>query len=181
MSRFNSTLQLDHKQAQYVMDRLTHYVTQHLVEQIKAGCDTVQIFESWASDIYISHLVPYCFNPTVKIVDHIRKYYPEVGIIAFPRLIGEEVKTFTRWVKPDCINLSNDVSLEWARAFIDIPMQGGIDPNILVSGESVVRVTQEYIDQMKTKPYVVNLAHGVNKETPTMSVQLMVQTVKENR
>ena len=64
MSGIHSTLQLDHKQAQYVMERLTHYVTQHLVEQIKAGCDTVQIFDSWASDIYISHLVPYCFNPS---------------------------------------------------------------------------------------------------------------------
>ena len=181
MSGIRSTHDIDPKEGQYIMDRLSVYIIQHLVEQIRAGCDTVQIFDSWASDIHISHLVPYCFNPTSKIVDYIRKYYPEVGIIAFPRLIGKEVKTFTRWVNPDCINLSNDVPLEWAKDNIDIPMQGGIDPNVLVSGGSIVRVTQEYIDQMKTKPYVVNLAHGVNKETPTASVQFMVQTVKENR
>ena len=183
MSGIHSTLQLDHNQAQHVMERLTVYVIQHLVEQIKAGCDTVQIFDSWASDIHVSHLVPYCFNPTLKIVDYIRKYYPEVGIIAFPRLIGEEVKMFSSWVKPDCINLSNDVPLDWAMNNIDICLQGGIDPNVLITSnpQPVIAVTEHYIDQMKDRPYVVNLAHGVNKETPVQSVRCMVETVKRNR
>ena len=183
MSGIHSTLQLDHSQAQYVMERLTVYVIQHLVEQIRAGCDTVQIFDSWASDIHISLLVPYCFNPTAKIVDYIRKYYPDVGIIAFPRLLDKEIKTFSSWVKPDCINLSNDVPLEWCIDNIDICLQGGIDPNVLITNnhQPVKSITEHYINEMQHRAYVVNLAHAVNKETPVQSVQAMVDTVKENR
>ena len=83
------------------IQKLTNLVIEHLSKQIEAGCDTVQIFDSWAGDLGDDHLIDYCFDPIAKIVETIRERHPDVGIIAFPRLIGNEIKNFSIWTDPD--------------------------------------------------------------------------------
>ena len=41
--------------------------------------------------------------------------------------------------------------------------------------------TVPMLRQMKDMAYVVNLAHGVQKETPVESVRFLVDVVKRNR
>jgi len=79
---------------------LTKFCVEHLSKQIEAGCDCVQIFDSWAGDLEEDFIIDYCFDPTAHIVSQIKTKYPDVGVIAFPRLIGRELKNFTAWCDP---------------------------------------------------------------------------------
>ena len=166
------------------IQKLTDLVIEHLSKQIEAGCDTVQIFDSWAGDLGDDHLIDYCFDPIAKIVETIRERHPDVGIIAFPRLIGNEIKNFSIWTDPDCTSLSDDIPISWIiKRMGHLSLQGGLPPNMLLeySKEKIMYKTVPMLRQMKDMAYVVNLAHGVQKETPVESVRFLVDIVKRNR
>ena len=176
--------QIDEFDGAYMMSRLTDYIVEHLSQQIKAGCDTVQLFDSWASDLGEDHIIPYCYEPTAQIVERLRTLHPDVGIIVFPRLIGEEINNFSKYVDADCISLSDDMKTDWILKRMGHQcLQGGIPPEALLAEnkEAILRATVPMIRQMKDSAYVVNLAHGINKETPVENVRFFVEIVKRNR
>ena len=175
---------LDEFDGAYMMARLVDYIVEHLSQQIKAGCDTVQVFDSWASDLGEEHIIPYCYEPTAQIVERLRALHPDVGIIVFPRLIGEEINNFSKYVNADCISLSDDMKTDWILKRMGSQcLQGGIPPQVLLSErkEEIIRGTVPMIRQMKDCAYVVNLAHGINKETPVENVKFFIEIVKRNR
>ena len=177
MNKLTSSEQAD-ENTEWCLDRLADYIILHLSAQIEAGCDTVQIFESWAQDIKLEDLNKCCYDPTAKIVDKIKSLYPEVGIISFPRLIGNNIFEYCSWVKPDCVSFSEDVSFKTIKDIKDISYQGGINPNVLLEKDFKFNNISSQMDEMKDQPYVVNLAHGVNKETDPNNVKLLVDQIK---
>ena len=137
-----------------------------------------------ASDLGEDHIIPYCYEPTSHIVERLKALHPDVGIIVFPRLIGEEINNFSKYVDADCISLSDDMKTDWILKRMGHQcLQGGIPPEALLAEnkEEILRATVPMIRQMKDSAYVVNLAHGINKETPVESVRFFVEIVKRNR
>lgn len=157
-----------------VVQKLVPYIIEHLERQIEAGCDTVQIFDSHAGDISEEDFEAFVMNPTKLIVDHIRNLYPEVCIIAFPRLVGLKINDYIEYVNPDAINISDDLPVDEINGEV---IQGGISVKRLIKGEDITPV----LDKMKDRPYVVNLAHGIDKITPMEHVRQLVNTVKQYR
>lgn len=113
-------------------------------------------------------------SPTKIIVDVIRAHYPHVCIIAFPRLVGKKINDYIDYVKPDAINISDDLPVDEINGEV---IQGGISVKRLIKGEDITPV----LDKMKDRPYIVNLAHGIDKTTPVENVRQLVNTVKEYR
>ena len=144
----------------------------------------MQIFDSWAGDLVPDYLIDYCFDPIAKIIEALRERHPDVGIIAFPRLIGTEIKNFSIWTDPDCTSLSDDIPISWIlKRMGTLSLQGGYSPEMLLEydKEKIMYKTVPMLRQMKDTAYVVNLAHGVQKETPVESVRFFVDIVKRNR
>lgn len=166
------------------IQKLSSYVVEHLSQQIQAGCDIVQIFDSWAGDLGEDYIIDYCFDPTAFIVEQLKQKHPGVGVITFPRLIGKEIRNFTAWCEPDCVSLSNDVPFKYVIKHMGtVALQGGIDPDCLLSDnkETIMRSVLPLLRQMEGQAYVVNLAHGIDKTTPVENVEFMVEIIKRNR
>lgn len=168
------------------ISHLVRFCVEHLVGQIEAGCDTVQIFDSWAGDLEEDFIIDYCFDPTAQIVAQIKTRYPDVGVIAFPRLIGREVKNFTAWCDPyvDCVGLSGDVPIKYLYKHLGaVALQGGIDPQSIIDFDKVKIINEvvPLLDKMRDMAYVANLNHGVDKHTNTNSVKFLVETIKRYR
>lgn len=157
-----------------IVTNLIPFIVTHLSMQIEAGCDTIQIFDSHAGDISDADFADYIINPTKIIVDVIRAHYPHVCIIAFPRLVGDKINEYIEVVNPDCTNISDDKPVDEIEGEV---LQGGITVKRLIKGEDITPV----LDKMKDRPYVVNLAHGIDKTTPVENVRQFVNTVKEYR
>ena len=157
-----------------IVTNLIPFIVTHLSMQIEAGCDTIQIFDSHAGDISDDDFADYIINPTKIIVDVIRAHYPHVCIIAFPRLVGDKINEYIKIVNPDCTNISDDKPVDEIEGEV---LQGGITVKRLIKGEDITPV----LDKMKDRPYVVNLAHGIDKTTPVENVRQFVNTVKEYR
>lgn len=157
-----------------VVQGLVPYIISHLEAQIEAGCDTIQIFDSHAGDISEEDFQEYIIKPTKVIVDVIRAHHPDVCIIAFPRLIGDKINEYIEIVNPDCTNISDDKPVDEIEGEV---LQGGIAVKRLIKGEDITPV----LDKMRGKPYIVNLAHGIDKMTPVTHVRKLIETVKNYR
>ena len=88
-----------------------------------------------------------------------------VPVICFPRGITDYVR-FTKIVKPSMINIDYNVDPKNLIKSLDIPVQGGLDPNILLSSrENLKKQIKSYLEIFRDHPYVFNLGHGILPET----------------
>ena len=154
---------------------LDRFIKIHIENQIKAGATIIQIFDSWAGLIQ-NNFDKFLYNPTASLVNHVKNL--GVPVICFPRGISDYVK-FTKIVKPSMINIDYDVDPENLIKSLDIPIQGGLDPKILLSSkENLKKEIKKYLEIFKHHPYVFNLGHGILPETQVEMVYELVDIVR---
>ena len=102
-----------------------------------------------------------------------------VPVICFPRGI-KNFKKFCDEVKPDAVNIDYNVDPLIISKNIDIPIQGGLDPKILLTDkENLKKNILKYLDIFKDHPYVFNLGHGILPNTDLEMVKILINTVKD--
>ena len=162
-----------------ILEKLINYLCLHIENQVKAGADVVQIFDSWAGSIPQEDLNNFCYSPNSKIVEFCKK--KDIPVICFPRGIKENYKDFNDLVKPDGINIDYTVDPNWAKENLkDTVIQGGLDPKILLlSDEEIYSNARKYLDAFKGLPYVFNLGHGMLPETNPDKVDKLIKFYRE--
>ena len=149
----------------------------HIKNQIDNGANIIQIFDSWAGLLNEKDLPNYVYTPTLNLVDYVKSL--KVPVICFPREI-KNYKEFCEIVKPDVVNIDYNVNPKEIAQNIKIPVQGGLDPKILLTDkETLKKETIKYLEIFKDHPYIFNLGHGVLPETKPEMVEYLVNTVKD--
>jgi uroporphyrinogen decarboxylase len=159
---------------------LTTATTDHLLEQIRAGAEVVQLFDSWAGVLSEPEFIRWSQVPLANITRAIRQAHPEVPVILFPRGAGARYGGFVRAVAPDGIGLDTGVPLGWARKELaPVCLQGNLDPVALAAGGEVLRnETLRILSTLSGVSFVFNLGHGVLPETDPSAVAALVNQVK---
>ena len=158
-----------------ILNLLDRFIKIHIENQIKAGATIIQIFDSWAGLIK-NDFDKFLYNPTLSLVNYVKNL--GVPVICFPRGISDYVK-FTKIVNPSMINIDYNVDPENLIKSLDIPIQGGLDPKILLSNkENLKKQINKYLNIFKDHPYVFNLGHGILPETEVDMVYELVETVR---
>ena len=152
------------------------FIKIHIKNQINAGANVIQIFDSWAG--LLENKIPdYIYNPTLNIVEYVKKL--GVPVICFPRGI-KDYKNYCDIVKPDIVSIDYDVDPISIQKGINIPIQGGMDPKTLLTDkENLKKEAKRYLDIFKDHPYIFNLGHGVLPETDPNMVDYLVKMVKD--
>ena len=149
----------------------------HIKNQIENGANVIQIFDSWAGLLEEKDLPNYIYSPTLNLVNFVKSL--GVPVICFPREI-KNYKEFCQIVNPDAISIDYNINPEKIIKDVNIPIQGGLDPKILLSDkETLKKETIKYLDIFKDHPYVFNLGHGILPETNPNMVEYLVNIVKE--
>ncbi len=158
-----------------VLDQLSKYLCLHIRNQIDAGADVVQIFDSWAGLIPLNKLKEYCFDQNAKIVQFCKK--KNIPNICFPKGIKEHYKDFNKIVQPNGINIDYEVDPHWAKENLkNVVIQGGLDPKFLLKSEAeMYEGATKYIKAFKDLPYVFNLGHGLLPETDPDRVEKLIK------
>ena len=147
----------------------------HIKNQIEAGAKVIQIFDSWAG-LLEDKIPEYIYIPTLNIVDYVKKL--GVPVICFPRGI-KDYKNFCEIVKPDAVNIDYDVDPKKIINEVKIPIQGGLNPKILLTDRETLKVEVErYLNTFKDHPYIFNLGHGILPETKIEMVEDLVKIVR---
>ena len=151
----------------------------HIKNQIDSGANVIQIFDSWAGLLEKKDLPNYIYTPTLNLVNYVKSL--NVPVICFPREI-KNYKEFNEIVKPDAISIDYNVDPKEIIKNIKIPVQGGLDPKILLTDkETLKKEALKYLDIFKDHPYIFNLGHGVLPETNPDMVEYLVKIVKEHK
>ena len=160
-----------------VLKILDKFLKIHIKNQINSGAQIIQIFDSWAGLLKEKDLSHYIYDPTLSLVNYIKSL--NVPVICFPRGV-KNYKNFCEIIKPDAICIDYDVDPVKINKEIKIPIQGGMDPKILLSNkEDLKKEAIKYLDIFKDHPYIFNLGHGVLPETDPNMMDYLVKTVKD--
>ena len=149
----------------------------HIKNQVNSGAEVIQIFDSWAGLLNNKDLPYYIFEPTLNLVDFTKSL--KTPVICFPRGI-KDYKEYCDIVNPDAVCIDYEVDPVLIRKQIKIPVQGGMDPKVLLTNkENLKKETKKYLDIFKDHPYIFNLGHGVLPETEPDMMDYLVKTVKD--
>ncbi len=160
-----------------VLKTLDKFLKIHIKSQIDNGAQIIQIFDSWAGLLKEKDLSYYIYNPTLSLVNYVKSL--NVPVICFPRGI-KNYKDYSEIVKPDTICIDYEVDPIKINKEIKIPVQGGLDPKVLLSDkENLKKEATKYLDIFKDHPYIFNLGHGVLPETDPNMMDYLVKTVKD--
>ncbi len=162
--------------------KITDATIDYLREQIKAGAQAIQLFDSWAGILapmdFAEYVLPYVqeIMAALKTPD-----LPEVPLIYFANN-GATLLELSAKSGADVIGLDWRVDIDYAISKIgDKAVQGNLDPFSLMLPEDKLR--QRVIGILESakeaKGHIFNLGHGINQFTPPEKAKLMIDTVHE--
>ena len=154
---------------------LDKFIKIHIKNQVNSGATIIQIFDSWAGLIK-SDLEQYLYRPTLSLVEYTKSL--GVPVICFPRGISD-YNEFCQIIRPSMINIDYNVNPKTLINKFDIPIQGGLDPKVLLTDkENLKNEVTKYLQLFKDHPYVFNLGHGILPETQIELVEELVKIVR---
>ncbi len=169
----------------YLMDILCDCVSFHLIRQLEAGADAVQIFDSWAGGVPDALFADVVIAPTKKIVAAVRQARPGARIIGFPRAATlEGYVSYARQTGVDAISLDTAAPMAWAAKSLSplCAVQGNLDPVALIAGGAALdKAVDHILAAMADTRFIFNLGHGILPQTPIAHVEQLIARVRAAR
>ncbi|ASY70950.1 uroporphyrinogen decarboxylase [Sinorhizobium fredii] len=152
----------------------------YLVEQIDAGADAVQIFDSWAGVLGEDEFARFAVEPVRRMIASVRARRPSAKIIAFAKGAGLLLKDYRRLTGADAIGLDWAVPLSFAAELQkDGPVQGNLDPmRVVAGGVAMESGIDRILEVLGNGPLIFNLGHGITPEADPENVSALVARVR---
>lgn len=155
----------------------------YLVEQIDAGADAVQIFDSWAGVLGEDEFERFAVRPVARMIASVRARRPQAKIIAFAKGAGLLLKQYRQKTGADAIGLDWTVPLSFA---VDLqkdgPVQGNLDPmRVVAGGVSLDHGIDRILEALGNGPLIFNLGHGITPQADPANVTALVSRVRGER
>lgn len=164
-----------------LVETLCQAVAAHLVAQLNAGAEAVQLFDSWAGVLPEAAFERWCVGPTGRIVAAVNAAHPKAPVIGFPRGAGVLYERFVEATGVDAVSVDSAVPPAWAAERLQprCAVQGNLDPAALLAGGAALeRESARILDALGHGPFVFNLGEGVLPQTPLAHVAALRDAVR---
>jgi uroporphyrinogen decarboxylase len=164
-----------------IIDAIVALTVEYLDQQILAGVEAVQLFDSWAGSLSPAQFERWVIAPNAEIVARLKARHPKTPIIGFPKGAGEKLPAYARETGVDALGLDETVDPSWADANIPplLPIQGNLDPLALIAGgEALDAAIDRIIRAFPERPHIFNLGHGILPDTPIAHVEALLKKVR---
>ena len=165
-----------------LIDLLVEQTAEYLAQQIEAGAEVVQLFDSWAGSLPPSQFERWVIAPTRAIVDHLKSRFPDVPVVGFPKGAGPLYERYVRETGVDVVGTDTALPPEWAAEVLGplAVVQGNLDPRLVVAGGPAMMADVDRIEAaFRGHRHIFNLGHGFVPETPVEHVEALVRRLKE--
>ncbi len=164
---------------QRLLDKLVVVLTAYCRQQVDAGADVIQIFDSWAGSLGVADYREYVLPVTKRLVRAVQ----EMGVpVIYFGVDTASLLPAMRETGADVIGLDWRVELDAAWRGLDYAcaVQGNLDPITLFAPEPVLeaRVKGILAAADGRAGHIFNLGHGIVPGTPVENVQAVVRMVK---
>jgi uroporphyrinogen decarboxylase len=166
-----------------LIDILVDVSSDYLVEQIKAGAEAIQIFDTWAGVLPPREFQRWCVEPVRRIVENVRHEIPDARIIAFPRGCGASLTMYLDQVPVNAVGLDWAAEPAFVREHVQsrAAVQGNLDPLILLAGGDALDLAiDDVLANFAAGPFIFNLGHGILPETPIAHVEQTLRRVRQS-
>jgi uroporphyrinogen decarboxylase len=167
-----------------IIDVLVENSIRHLLAQLDAGADVVQIFDTWAGVLPPREFARWSIEPTRRIVEGVRKTAPNAKIIGFPRGAGALLPNYVDATGVDAVSIdwAAEPSLIRDRVQNRVAVQGNLDPLALIAGGTALdAAVDDVLANFAKGRLIFNLGHGIQPETPIAHVEQMIRRVRAYR
>lgn len=162
----------------FLMEVLTKGIIQFVTEQVKAGADVIQIFDTNAAYISRDFFETNCLPYLKRIVAAVKK--TGAPLILFVK--GGNWYDIFKELGVEVVGLDWNLSLGEVRKKLgeDISLQGNLDPAILLTSEEIIhRETIKVLESYGAgNRHIFNLGHGITPDVQPDAVETVVETVK---
>jgi uroporphyrinogen decarboxylase len=163
-----------------LMTKLVAVTAAYSADQVRAGADVIQIFDSWVGCLSVEDYRRYVLPHVTGMVKQLQK--TGVPIIYF----GTDSATLLPAMNEtgaDVIGLDWRIPLDegWARLDHKCAVQGNLDPVLLFADWKELKGRAEEILRLAAgRPgHIFNLGHGILPETPVDNVKNLARLVQE--
>ena len=164
-----------------LMEKLITVLVAYAQQQVEAGADVIQIFDSWAGALSVSDYRQYCLAPTTELIQRIKAL--GVPVIYFGVDTASLLPTF-RETGADVLGLDWRIPLDEGirAAGPGCAVQGNLDPITLFAPEAVLESrVAEILKLAANRPgHIFNLGHGIVPGTPVDAVLQVVRQIKQS-
>src|SRR5712692_11183375 len=164
-----------------LMSKLVAVVSEYAVEQVRAGGDAIQVFDSWVGCLSVEDYRRYVLPHVTELVKKLQK--TGAPVIYF----GTETTALLPAMKEtgaEVIGLDWRIPLEdgWRSMGFKGAVQGNLDPVLLFADWKELKSRAEAIlRRVGGRPgHIFNLGHGILPETPVENVKALAQFVREH-
>ncbi len=164
-----------------LMRKLVAVVSEYAAQQVHAGADVIQIFDSWVGCLSVEDYRRYVLPRTTELVKALQR--TGVPIIYF----GTDSATLLpsmRETGAEVIGLDWRIALDdgWGSVGFDCAVQGNLDPVLLFAEWKELKSrAQDILRRAAGRPgHIFNLGHGILPETPVENVKALAKFVQEH-
>jgi uroporphyrinogen decarboxylase len=165
-----------------LLNILADTVAWHLVKQLQAGANVVQIFDSWAGGLPDKWFQDWVVAPNKRVVEGVRKVFPDAPIIGFPRAATQQgYEAYAAQTGVNAVSVDTATPIRWAASALGgkLAIQGNLDPIALIAGgKALDDAVDRILADTAGVPLIFNLGHGVLPETPPDHVARVVERVR---
>lgn len=187
MSKAKRWLYAHESASHELLDILSNFVIDHLVEQIVAGAQIVQLFESHCAaltpDLFQRYSLPYLCKISEGVRAELkRRDVAMVPFIVFAKDAHYGLEDLAKSSLFDVISLDWSISPNSIRSlkesYPNVTFQGNLDPCALyASKENLEQFVKQMLQIFGNKRYIANLGHGIYPDISVDHVQWFIDAV----
>jgi len=164
--------------AHRLLQMITDTTIAYLKEQVKAGVDVIQIFDSWGGLLGPDDFENISLRYIRQIVDALKR---DVLTIIFAKGAWHSLEGMT-YTGAHALGIDWCIRPQLARKLAGnkITLQGNFDPAKLLSPVPVIKKeVKKMLDDFGGQRHIANLGHGILPNVPVDHAKAFVETVKE--
>ncbi|WP_291952795.1 uroporphyrinogen decarboxylase [Campylobacter sp.] len=163
-----------------ILSKLTQVLKLYLEEQIKSGANAIQIFDSWASALEMDAFFEFSFKYMMEITDYIKKKYPQIPVIIFPKNISGFLDKINGNFDVFGVDWSTPLELAKEKLSSKYTLQGNMEPCRLYDKNSIKLGVDSILSVMQDTPHIFNLGHGILPDIPVENAKYFIKLVQES-
>jgi uroporphyrinogen decarboxylase len=168
-----------------LLDKLSEVTVNYLCMQVKAGADTVMLFDTWAGQVSPGVYRDLIFPATNKILSEVKRL-TGVPVIYFPGQ-GSDRMYELAGCAADVISVDWRTRLSRAGKILkdtglDVTLQGNLDPQALLAPEAELRAmvkTMKEEAKAAARAHIFNVGHGLLPHTPPESLSIVIDELRK--
>ena len=161
-----------------ILEKVTQVLILYVKEQIKAGVNAVQIFDSWAAALEEQAYFEFGFSYINKIVDSVKAEFPDIPVIVFPKGISGYLDKISGKFDVFGVDWSTPIELAKEKLSPRYVLQGNMEPTRLYSKKAIDEGVDKILSTMKGAPHIFNLGHGILPDVPVENAKYFIKEVQ---